>query len=150
MLYQGQNRIWECQRKIDLSGERKKGSFCVFFRFAEEMSRPPFAYEAMGIYHSLNRGNLRTTIFKKEVPTTLLECSGMSINSNSKAFLFKVTNISSLFVVTSKETQCEPVWLRRRNNVVGVHCGDGFKDRSLYRSSCLHGRLRDSQIGRNV
>ena len=103
----------------------------LFLRNAKEMPRPPRADKALGIYHSINRGNLRATISKKDVPTNILKGSGMSINSDSKAFLFKGTNISSLFFVTTKERQCEPVWLRRRNNGVGVHCGVGYKDRSL-------------------
>ncbi|MEQ1829557.1 MAG: transposase, partial [Pirellula sp.] len=34
--------------------------------YAVEMPRPQRADEALGIYHALNRGNLRATIFHKE------------------------------------------------------------------------------------
>ncbi len=37
------------------------------------MPRPPRADEALGIYHALNRGNLRATIFHKEADYVAFE-----------------------------------------------------------------------------
>ena len=59
------------------------------------MPRPPRADEALGVYHALNRGNLRATIFHKDAgyvgfensqSLCLVSCLGIGFEANRSGF----------------------------------------------------------------
>ena len=89
------------------------------------------ANEAGGLYHALNRGNLRADNFRKV------------------ADLSRTTTTSLSFAATSSETPCERSrWIEPRIGV-GDHCGDGNRSPSRIQNCCCRGRLHGCRTGWN-
>ena len=107
------------------------------------MPSPPRADEAGGLYHALNRGNLRADIFRKGADW------GMFINSDTRAFRSRTMTTSSSFAATLSETPCEQSWWIALRTGVGDHCGDGNRSPSLIQSCCRRGRFPDRGNGWN-
>ena len=79
--------------------------------------------------------------------TTIGQARGTSIRAVSKAFLFKRTNIFSWFAGTSNAMLCGRGSFLTQKIGVGVHCGDGCKDRCLNPSCFPRGRSHVCQTG---